>query len=164
MSQITKRIEINASAEQVWNVLADFGNVEKWAPTVVESHCSGDTQRGIGAKRMLTTSTGEVTEEVIVEWNEGCSFTFEIPNGLASVIKTLRETWSVEPSPQGTEVIVTMDYDMKDGIISFLLDALAVGRVLKKMLAQNLAGLKHHVETGELVTAKTANLPMAAVV
>ncbi|CAG0947014.1 hypothetical protein ANRL1_03557 [Anaerolineae bacterium] len=108
----------------------------------------------MGAKRILTTSTGETTEEAVVEWNEGQSFTFEIPNGLASIIKILRETGSVEHSSQGTEVVVTMDYHMKDGVVYSILDALVARRVLKKMLVQNLAGLKHQIETGEIETLK----------
>jgi len=162
MSRIIKRIVINASTDKVWQTLADFGSVEKWAPTVVASHCSTETKSGVGAKRILTTSK-EVTEEVIVAWNEGHDFTFEIPAGLASIIKILRETWSVEHSSQGAEVVVKMDYQMKDGVINSILDSVA-GRALKKMLIQNLAGLKYHIETGELVTLKTANLPIASVV
>ncbi|MDE3090959.1 MAG: SRPBCC family protein [Chloroflexota bacterium] len=164
MSQVTKRIPISASADEVWQVLADFGGVERWAPTVLQSHCSTEVHRGLGAKRILTTSTGETTEEVIVEWNEGHSFTFEIPDGLVSIIKILRETWSVEHSSQGTEVAVIMDYQMKDGIVYSILDALVAKRALKKMLVQNLAGLKQHIETGEIVTHRTTNLPVESVV
>lgn len=154
MSQIAKRIPIRASAEAVWQVLADFGGAERWAPTVLKSHCSTEVNRGLGAKRIITTSTGETTEEVIVEWNEGHSFTFEIPEGLASIIKILRETWSVEHSSQGAEVIVIMDYQMKEGLVYSILNALVARRALMKMLVQNLAGLKHHIETGEIVTPK----------
>ncbi len=164
MSQVAKRVRLKASVDQVWNVVADFGGVEKWAPTVVESHCSTEAQCGLGAKRILTTTTGEVTEEVVIAWNEGRSFAFEISNGLASIIKNLRETWSVNPPPTGSEVVVTMDYQTKDGIINSLLHALVVGRILNKILVHNLAGLKHHVETGERVTPNTTNLPVAAVV
>jgi ribosome-associated toxin RatA of RatAB toxin-antitoxin module len=158
-----KRIEISASVDQVWQVIADFGSVEKWAPTVVQSRCSTEVERGVGAKRTLTTTTGQVTEELVTEWDEGHCFTFEISNGLASVVKILRETWTVEHTPKGTVVVVVMDCNMKDGSINSLLGSLVVERVLKKMLVQNLAGLKHHIETGELVTSKTAKLPLAAV-
>ncbi|MBI4791118.1 MAG: SRPBCC family protein [Chloroflexi bacterium] len=163
MSHIIKRVIISAPTDKVWQVLADFGGVEKWAPTVVKSYCPSEVTRGVGTKRVLTTTTGEVTEEIIVEWDEGRGFTFEIPDGLASVIRMLRESWSVEDSPQGTEVVVIMDYQMKPGVINAILDSVAVRRVLGKMLVQNLAGLKHHIETGELVTAKTTKLPVAAV-
>ncbi len=164
MSSIIQRVAIGAAVDQVWEVLADFGRVDQWAPTVRESHCPTEAQRGRGAKRILTTSTGEVTEEVVTDWNEGQSFTFEIPKGLASIITVLRETWSVRQLPQGTEVSVSMEYQLKGGVIPSLLNTLAVRRVLKKMLVHNLAGLKYHVETGERVTSKTANLPVTAVV
>jgi len=163
MPQIVKRVPISASAEKVWIVLADFGSAERWAPTVVRSSSSGQIKRGVGARRILTTTTGEVTEEVIIEWNEGHSFTFEIPDGLSSMIKALRETWLIRQSSKGTEVVVTMDYQIKDGALNSVMDFLVVGRILKKILVQNLAGLKYHMETGEIVTSKTAKLPIAAV-
>ena len=164
MTGINKRILINASREQVWQVIADFGGVERWAPTVVKSHCATEGKGGLGAKRILTTTRGGTTEEVIIEWNEGHSFTFEIPDGLALIVKTLRETWSVKESSNGATVVVRMDYQTKDGILSSILDSLFVRRELRWILVQNLAGLKHHIETGEIVTQKTTRLPVAAVV
>jgi uncharacterized membrane protein len=163
MSQIAKRISIHAPAAMVWQVLADFGSAEKWAPTVDQSRCSSENQRGVGARRVLRTSTGHVTEERVTAWNEGHAFTFEIPDGLPTGIVMLRETWSVENSTNGTDVAVTMDYQMQDGAIYRILERLMVGRVLKNMLVQNLAGLKHHIETGEAVSRETSKLPVAAV-
>ncbi len=164
MTLITKQIQINTTAGKVWQVLADFGSAENWAPTVVQSRCPTDIQRGVGARRVLTTTRGDVTEEVVVEWNEGHGFTFEIPDGLVSIVKILRETWAVESSSDGTTVMVTMDYQTKTGIVNSLLDSLVIRRELTKILIQNLAGLKHHIETGERVTPKTTKLPVASVV
>jgi ribosome-associated toxin RatA of RatAB toxin-antitoxin module len=164
VTKLTKRVSINASQQEVWDVLANFGGVEKWAPTVVESHCSTEFNRGLGAKRILTTTRGDVTEEVIVEWSEGHSFTFEIPGGLASTVKTLRETWSVEQPPNEAVVVVKVDYQLKNDILNSIFDSLFVRRELERMLIQNLAGLKYHIETGGTVTRQTAGLPVAAVV
>ncbi len=50
------------------------------------------------------------------------------------------------------------------GVINALIDSIVVRRVLKKILVQNLAGLEHHIETGERATAKTAKLPVAGVI
>ena len=163
MPRIDKQVSIAASQERVWSVLADLSGLVKWAPTVAASSCSTDVVRGVGAKRIIHTTTGEVTEEVITEWDEGRSFSFEIPKGLASVVAVLRETWRVDSVPHGSVVVVTMDYEMQAGFIKFLVGILVVGRVLEKMLIQNLAGLKYHVETGALVTPKTSDLPVASV-
>lgn len=164
MTEINKRVSINVPREQVWQVIADFGSVERWAPTVVKSYCSTEARSGLGAKRILATTRGNATEEVIVEWNEGHNFTFEIPRGLALIVKTLRETWSVEQSSNGAIVVVRMDYQIKDGLLSSILNSLVVRRELREILVQNLAGLKYHIEMGEIVTRKTAGLPVAAVV
>ncbi len=164
MPRITKQIPIDAPADTVWQALADFGAAEKWAPTVTRSRASSEGKRGVGARRVLTTTSGEITEEIVVEWNEGHDFTFEIPNGVASIVKILRETWSVEQASKGAMVAVIMSYQLKDGILNSTLDRLVVRRVLQKMLVANLAGLKYHIETGEIVTQATTGLPVAAVV
>jgi ribosome-associated toxin RatA of RatAB toxin-antitoxin module len=163
VSDVIMRIPISASANKVWEVLADFGGVEKWAPTVVKCRRSTEANSGLGAKRILTTSRGDDTEEVIVEWNEGKSFTFEIPDGLASIVKTLSETWSVEQSPDGASVVVRMDYQMKNGILYSILDSLVVRHELRKLLVQNLAGLKYYLETRKTVTGLSTGLPIDAV-
>ncbi len=150
MAQIVKRIGIGAPCDQVWNVLANFGGVDIWAPTVQKCYCPTENQRGVGARRILTTSLGQVTEEIVIEWEEGHRITFEIPDGLASVIKVLRETWSVEQLPTGTRVVVNIHYQVKDGIINSLVDALVVRYALTTILIQNLRGLKRHVELGQV--------------
>ncbi len=164
MPVITKQIPIDAPADKVWQVLADFSAAEKWAPTILSSRASSEIKRGVGAKRVLMTTSGEDTEEVIVEWNEGHDFTFEIPKGLASIIRVLQETWSVEPLSEATVVTVVMDYETKRGVLNSIVERLVVRRVLRKMLVLNLAGLKYNVETGEAVMQATSKLPVAAVV
>ncbi len=163
MPQIAKQVSIDAPLNTVWQVLADYSGVEKWAPTVTQSRASSEVKRGVGAKRILSTTSGEDAEEVVVEWNEGHDFTFEIPDGLASIVRVLRETWSVEPASKGAVVAVLMDYQLKDGIVNSIVDWLVVRRALRRILVLNLAGLKYHIETGETVTPKTTRLPIAAV-
>ncbi len=51
----------------------------------------------------------------------------------------------------GTIVSVSPDYQLKFGPIGALLDRLILGRQLRKGMENLLAGLKYHVETGELV-------------
>jgi hypothetical protein len=149
--------------DKVWKVLADFGSLEIWAPTVIKCRGSTEANGGVGARRILTTASGDDTEEVIVEWTEGQSFTFEIPDGLASIVKTLRETWSVEPFPNGATVVVRMEYRMKAGLLNSILDSLVVRGKLRKILVQNLAGLKYYVETGKTVIGLMSDLPLNSV-
>jgi hypothetical protein len=162
VSELTKRIAIGAPTDKVWEVLADFGNVASWAPTIVDSRSTTEVNRGVGARRMLDHKSGMVLEEVIVEWNEGHSFIFEIPNGLGP-IKNLRESWSVEPAPEGSVVVVIMNFEMKLGPLGEIMDLLILRLLTSRELALGLAGLKHHIETGEVVTSETSGLPISAV-
>ncbi len=162
MTQIVKRVWICAPSDTVWEVVADFGHAELWAPTVTKCECASAAKHGVGAKRILTTNTNTVTEETIIEWHEGQDYTFEITKGLPS-IAVLQEMWFVQRLPQGAEVIVGMGYQTKPGIFHAVVERVMMRRILTDMLVKNLAGLKHHVETGERVTAQTPHLPTSAV-
>lgn len=162
MPQITKRVDINASPEATWRIIANFGTVANWAPAVQEAHCPSDSTPGLGCKRSLTSSTGHVIEEVITQWDQGRSLTFEVPGGLAKIVGFLQETWSVEATPNGSRAVVVMEYRSKFGFAGMAVTRLIMQPVLAKMLAENLAGLKYHLETGEFVTQDT-NVPIQAV-
>jgi hypothetical protein len=160
--RIVRSIRIHAPAEVVWREIADFGSVAAWAPAVEEAHCTSEVESGVGARRQLVTSTGDVVEEVITEWADGQSFTFVTPGGMARVVASLQETWSVAPDSVGSVVRVLIEYDTRSGPVGAAVDRLLIRRTLEKMLTQNLAGLKHRVETGESVTRST-DLPVSEV-
>jgi hypothetical protein len=162
MTQIVKRVWICAPPEAVWEVIADFGHVDLWAPTVTKCVCPGGKKRGVGAKRTLTTTRKTSAEETVIEWNEKKNLTFEITKGLPS-IALLQEAWYIQRWPQGTEVIVAMGYETKPGIFHRIVERVMMRGMLTDMLVKNLAGLKHHVETGQVVTPQTPHLPISAV-
>ncbi len=56
-----------------------------------------------------------------------------------------------------------MEYESKFSFVGAAVTRLIVRPVLAKMLTENLAGLKYHLETGEFVTQDT-DVPTAAVV
>ncbi len=64
MIEITseKKIEIPAAADQVWNLLADFGGIAKWWPEGMldKVECEGE---GIGTVRHMHTLIGMVLSE-----------------------------------------------------------------------------------------------------
>jgi hypothetical protein len=158
---MVKRVEVAAPPEATWRVIADFGAVASWAPAVVDAHCTTELSSGVGCGRSLTSSTGEVVEEVVTEWDEGHSLTFQVPGGVAQIVAFLQETWSVEAVPGGSAVVVLMEYRSRFGPAGAAATRLIVRPALAKMLAENLAGLKHRVETGQPVTRET-HLPIQA--
>ncbi|MCH7998933.1 MAG: SRPBCC family protein [Chloroflexi bacterium] len=153
MSKITKQITINAPAEKVWDIVADFGSISKWAPNVTNSYSTTEANGGVGAGRHCDVVGFGAIEEEIVEWKESRSLTYEVED--VGPIKSLRNESSVRGDGDRTVVTFTLDYQMKFGPLGALLDKLVAGRQLGKAAALGLAGLKHHVETGEPVDQKT---------
>ena len=49
MVRIEKQVTIDAPQEQVWAVLADFGSVAKWVPTVNHSVITSGPNGGVAA-------------------------------------------------------------------------------------------------------------------
>ncbi len=162
MAQLTRRVRIDASAEKVWAVLADFGGVSKWAPTITESRSLTEANGGVGARRTCThVKMGEI-EEVIVEWEEGRRYSYDFYRGLPMPIKSLNNDWSVESDGDGAVVTLLMNFQTKFGPLGLLMESLVLRRMMEKETIVTLAGLKYHTETGEISTLEVA-LPTDAV-
>jgi len=153
MSQLTRQVKINAPKEKTWEVLADWGAVSKWAPTITESHITTDAKRGVGAIRSCDhTQMGNIEEEVVA-WEEGTSLSYDVIKGLPMPMKSLNNIWSVSGEGADSIVTLTMDFGMKFGPLGALMAALAVRRMMNKEMGLTLAGLKQYVESGEVVSA-----------
>ena len=62
MASVNVQEQVSASADQVWQILADFGGVDKWAdPKLIKScECDGNSA---GAVRTITLADGAVIRE-----------------------------------------------------------------------------------------------------
>ena len=161
MPLLTRRVRIDASAEKTWAVLADFGGVSKWAPTITESRSLTEENGGVGARRLCThVKMGELEEE-IVEWEEGRRYSYDV-SGLPMPMKSLNMDWSVEADGDGAVVTVRQNFQTKFGLLGSLMESLVLRRMMEKEIAVSLAGLKYHTETGEISTLEV-ELPTDAV-
>ncbi|MEM7031078.1 MAG: SRPBCC family protein [Chloroflexota bacterium] len=153
MKTLSYKIQIDASPEAVWDIIADFGGVYRYSPGVKQSHTLSSQNQGVGADRICHLAPAGNIQERILEWNEGKDYTLEIYQGKgAPPFKTAQATLSVEPAPNGGTIATgTLRYKMKYGPIGALMDAVMFGPFLQKGFSGLLAGLKHYAETGEEV-------------
>ncbi len=109
---------------------------------------------GVGASRhMDLQNPSGYLEERVIEWKDGEGYTLEVTKTNAPIKTATGGMW-LEPNGEGTIVVATQDYQVKFGPIGTLLDKLIMGRLFRKGVTGYLAGLKYHVETGELVGTK----------
>ncbi len=163
MTTITRSVSIDAPSDEVWATLADFGNISVFNPSVKSSQLTSDHSGGLGATRECVLAPMGVVQERITDWEEGRSMSVEIYDrkmipGLKSGVARIE----LAPRGEQTTVSVTMDYSVGLGPVGASMNAMGMRRMFGKALAGLVAGLKHHVETGETVTADT-KIPVKAV-
>ncbi len=149
MTEIAREIAINALPERVWDVLADYESVANWAPDVVSAHATTEESQGVGATRLCATSGFGDIEETITDWRDGESLTYSATGNLP--LRDVVMTWSVRAEGGRTVATLRARYEIKEGGPESVMDRLNLRRTLAGAFESALLGLKHHVETGEVV-------------
>ena len=167
MAHFSTQIRINATKEKVWEVLADIGGIYKWNPGVAHSYSTSEENSGEGASRHcdLQTPGGKsfgYLEEVAFDWREGEGYKIDIYESNLPIKSNVVE-FGVKADGYGTIVTVSPDYAIKYGLLGSLMNRLFIQRKLKQAMEDLLAGLKYHVETGELVGKRVPDMAAAAV-
>lgn len=67
--KVSEKVEINASAEKVWENLGDFGALEKWHPAFDKTEIVGGTNNKVGAQRVLTLKDGGKINETLTAYS-----------------------------------------------------------------------------------------------
>ncbi len=159
MPTVTRQIEIDAPTDRVWAVLSDFGGVYKWNPTVTHSSLIEDQGTGVGAQRTCTVAGfGDITERATA-WEEGKSMSVDISG--APMLKRAVGNIAVEGRGDATLVTARVDYQTGWGPIGALMGATIMKRKFGQTFEQTLAGLRHHVLTGEEVGTEVPKLQSA---
>ena len=121
MATIFNKI-INASPEEVWNVLAGPVRLDQYDPVTKRSELISKTATGMGPERKCQTATGWFNDK-ITEWQpyERLTFTF---TGCDQPMKSLTHSYTLKKIGNETEVSQVMRYTMKFGILGKLIDSL----------------------------------------
>lgn len=135
---------VAASPAAVWAVLADFGNVHRWSPTVAASRLTSTATAGPGCSRACDIRGMGRIEETVTAWEEGRGFTYVAtpvgPMGAA------RNRWTVAAAPGGSLVSVELAYRLRYGALGRALHALVMRKKLARLMPAVLAQLAAHVE------------------
>lgn len=153
---IKRTVLIDTPVSQVWDVLADFGNIQNLSPNVVKSYLTSDQQTGVGTTRHCDFATmGAQVEERIVEWQEGKSMKIDIYASKNLPMMTgMVATFELVLEGNKTKLVGTFEYSMTNAI-GGLMNNLAMKKANTKAWNLALAGIKRHCETGEPVDKST---------
>ncbi len=134
---------INASASEVWHLLADVGNIAQWHPGVKASHLISDKE-GLGASRHCDLGGKNYLDEKVITWKPEQQLTMRITK--TNLPMTADIHFHLTPTARGTHVEVRPVYQVNHGLLGLLLDTFYVRKNYKKGMRALLAGLKQHGE------------------
>lgn len=148
--KVTEKIEINASADIVWNIVKNFGDAT-WLPMVNASEADNDNEAG--SVRTLTLASGDKIVERLKSYNaDKMSYKYRIPDATHDVnilpVNNYSSTLSVKA--EGNKSLVTWKgafyrgYPNNDPPAE-LNDEAAV-KAVTELYQAGLAGLKALVE------------------
>ena len=147
MNSFATETTINASVEQVWEALADIGNIHAWNPGVVASHTTSERTEGLGTTRYCDLGGKNYLDEEVVAWSPHEQSTMRIM-GTNMPFATADIRFYLKPQNEKTVVTVSPEYKLKFGPIGSLMDRFYVEGTYKKGMDSLLAGLKDYVEAG----------------
>lgn len=146
MTTLYNRITINASADELWTVLANLEELDKYDPTVKTATIISDQRTGLSAKRKVLMRDGKNWfEEKVTEFEPGRALCYQLTD-CSFPIKGLRHSYRFKPTPSGTEVEQVMEYTVKFGLLGKLMDRLMIRKQTSAGIQKFFAGLKAHVE------------------
>ncbi len=133
---------VDASADAVWSVLADFGDIASWNGGVKASHSTSDESGGVGASRHCDLAPVGQLEETIVEWAPAERMVVRIDSAKRLPIREALVHFDLRPvdgttdrTDDRTEVTITYRYDTKFGVLGA-----ATGPVLDRQLSSGFEG------------------------
>jgi uncharacterized protein YndB with AHSA1/START domain len=127
-----------AAPHDVWDVLADYPGISRWASSVSHSSALTASATGHGAVRRVQVGRDALRERVI-GWDADRRLSYVI-DGLPKVVLRAVTTWSLEPDSSGTRITVTNDVSTRPPFLARPV-ARRLGRATARLLADLCQGI-----------------------
>ena len=151
MPKIEQSLEISASPQKIWSIVADWSNNAKLAPDVLSTEADPPGLAAVGQKIHQVAKVGgrrvDLYSEVVdAEQPELLSTRFK-PGRL---FKALTFTVTIQPTQTGSLVKFANEYEVSLGYFGKIANKLALDRVAKKNSDEMMKNLKEIAELEEL--------------
>ena len=155
MHTVSVRKAIDASFDEVWAVLDDFGGVSKYNPNVETSKIVDGPDTGLGATRECVFHDGGRVEEEIVAYESGSGYTVDfIDVGDMPLKQNVVELTVESLDEDRTAVTMTATFTPKFGPLGWLLAKAMMESKFRETFENVLDGLESHVLTGQPVDGR----------
>lgn len=152
--KVSKSIQINAPASEVWHLVAhQFEDVGEWASDVAHSKKTPNLALLEGADvsgRVCSSKYGDMVEGFIHFDEVGMTFTYDAKGeAVPFFIKETTNTWKVEAKGDNT-CIVSFSPEVDFIPVIGMIVGIPMRMFMRTVLQNTLEELKHYVETGKV--------------
>jgi len=150
LKNIHREIVINVTAEQLWKVLLQYGDVAHFHGGVAESHTAPGSENiaSLGCERVcniVDMGLRIMLKERIVEFYEGRSYKYEVYEWKNFPVQKMLFAFTILDSTDSkTRLAIDIDYRAKPALLTPLMIP-----KMKALTRDILLGYKHYAETGE---------------
>jgi len=150
MAKIEGSIEVAASRETVWSILADRENEFKFYPALVSHEIDPPGLAVLGQKSHAKAKIRGMKVETfteIAELEPNKKLVFRQRQG--DILKSFTQIVTLEPIESGTKVTQSGEYEVSMGYLGNILNKLVLHRAIGKNFDTFLKSLKELAETKE---------------
>jgi uncharacterized membrane protein len=146
MAKIDRSIDINATGEEVFEILTDLGLLPSWSTITVETH--GTPRQPIEEGDSFEQTLRVLGRNIDSSWRvvelsrpRKVSYETEVVGG-----GSLRMVQTVEDSAGNSRVVMELDYELPGGLVGELFDSAYAERRNERELEHSLQNLKEFTE------------------
>ena len=151
MTAVSATKTVRAPRSEVWAVLKDFQAGDKFHPLVESVDPVGDVAEGLHAGRRCNFYDGTSVVEKVTQWEDQRSFRVELSEFSMPLKSAASEMRLESIDADHTRVEIEMEMEVKWGFLGKIMGSVMMKPMMTKVFKQVLAGLEHHVRTGEFI-------------
>ncbi|GAA1774474.1 SRPBCC family protein [Nocardioides hankookensis] len=126
MTTTASHVSVAVPVDVVWDLLAGFADISRWASNVSQSSLLTAGPPGPGTVRRVQVGRAALRETITV-WEPGRELAYDIA-GLPAIVTAASNTWTLAPDGTGTAVTLTGTVATRGGPLLDRLVARQVGK------------------------------------
>ena len=157
INEASFRVYVGLSRERAWELLRDLSLAHNYVPGLIDTKITTLQKEGVGASRKVYQKRTRGIDETVEEWNDGYGFLIRLHRGYAGPPFPFKESWfryALEDDGAGIQLITSLIYVMRWGLVGRLLDKILLNRIIKGRIRNVALSLKIYWEPSESVAIK----------
>ena len=140
MPTTASHVSVTAPVDAVWDLLAEYAEISRWASNVSQSSLLTAGAPGPGAVRRVQVGRAAL-RETVTTWEPGRSLAYRL-QGLPAIVTAASNTWTLRPDGAGTAVTLTSEAQTRGGPLVARLVGRQLGKAVETLVRDLAAELE----------------------